>query len=274
MGSYKNRLYPRMTERPLRFRLNPHSPLYYGLVLAFLGEGSQEGCTHAIDSGPYQVPTRHYEGQPAIMVHDAFLGRHVLKVVGENMRTIRMAHDMTITYPWCVAQWAHLDNLALLPIAGLGGPGGSGQTYSLACNSTGIYIAGDIYFVGPFNVNVPTNKWFHASFNAVQLGFNEAWFDGAYAGAHSGNTGNFTIRYVHGREDRATTNNGYLADLMAWNNRILTTNEAAALADPGNVDLRVGGVPLILPPRRRSWPGITITTQDEVITLPTLLAEC
>ncbi|GIV51757.1 MAG: hypothetical protein KatS3mg038_2278 [Candidatus Kapaibacterium sp.] len=66
---------------------------------------------------------------------------------------------------------------------------------------------------------------------------------------------------------------GELTDVMVFA-RALSSSEIAQLADPGNVDLRVGGIPLILPPRRRSWPGITITTQDEVITLPTLLAEC
>jgi hypothetical protein len=34
----------------------------------------------------------------------------------------------------------------------------------------------------------------------------------------------------------------------------LSPGEVAALADPANVDLRVGGVPLILPPRRRCFP--------------------
>jgi len=30
-----------------------------------------------------------------------------------------------------------------------------------------------------------------------------------------------------------------------------------AVQDPSNVDLRVGGVPLILPPRRRFWPVVS-----------------
>ncbi|GIV53297.1 MAG: hypothetical protein KatS3mg038_3818 [Candidatus Kapaibacterium sp.] len=127
MGSYKNRLYPRMTERPLRFRLNPYSPLYYGLVLAFLGEGAQEGCTHAIDSGPYQVPTRHYEGQPAIYEYDPYLGRHVMRVTNDNMRTIRLAYDVVLEYPWFCSAWIKVPYFR--SYAAFGGTGVAGQTF-------------------------------------------------------------------------------------------------------------------------------------------------
>ncbi|GIV52539.1 MAG: hypothetical protein KatS3mg038_3282 [Candidatus Kapaibacterium sp.] len=271
MGSYKNRLYPRMTERPLRFRLNPYSPLYYGLALAFLGEGAQEGCTHAIDSGPYQVPTRHYEGQPATLVYDSHLRRPVLSVVSENRRTIRLAYDVILTYPWSAAVWAHQH--AVDKITGFGGTGGIGRTYVWITDSSKVYVAGTLgasTFGGPGSL---VNVWLHGAFSVLN-GLVSGWINGKYMGTNAHTIGDLPIRYIHGREDAFSTNTGYLADLLAWNNRILTTNEAAALADPGNVDLRVGGVPLILPPRRRSWPGITITTQDEVITLPTLLAEC
>jgi len=47
--------------------------------------------------------------------------------------------------------------------------------------------------------------------------------------------------------------NSVIADALAWT-RMLSEAEIAALADLSNVDLRVGGVPLILPPRRRFWP--------------------
>jgi len=51
--------------------------------------------------------------------------------------------------------------------------------------------------------------------------------------------------------------NGFLTDIMLWS-RCLTESEIAALADPSNVDLRVGGVPLILPPRRRFFASVEI----------------
>jgi len=49
---------------------------------------------------------------------------------------------------------------------------------------------------------------------------------------------------------------GMATDVMHVN-RCLFPAEIAALADPSNVDLRVGGIPLILPPRRRFWPVVS-----------------
>ena len=46
---------------------------------------------------------------------------------------------------------------------------------------------------------------------------------------------------------------GFMADILCFSSK-LTQDDAKNLADPSNVDLRVGGVPLILPPRRRVWP--------------------
>jgi hypothetical protein len=64
-----------------------------------------------------------------------------------------------------------------------------------------------------------------------------------------------------GRCDAYTTNYllGYLADVCVWN-RVLAAYEIAALADPSNTDLRIGGVPLIQS-MRRYWPtGVTLAT--------------
>lgn len=47
---------------------------------------------------------------------------------------------------------------------------------------------------------------------------------------------------------------GSVADAMCWE-RDITLGEISALADPSNVMLEVGGVPLILPPRRVSFPA-------------------
>ncbi|GIV52796.1 MAG: hypothetical protein KatS3mg038_3317 [Candidatus Kapaibacterium sp.] len=272
MGSYKNRLYPRMTERPLRFRLNPYSPLYYGLVLAFLGEGAQEGCTHAIDSGPYHVPTRHYEGQPAIYEYDSYLGRHVMRVTNDNMRTIRLAYDVVLEYPWFCSAWAKFHAYDIL--IAFGGTGGGGRTFFWNPKSVNtIEVAGtnNVVSFPILHASVDTTWQHFAGGTTGTLAF--GWFKDKTVSSSAAAIGNFPIRYLHGRESGLITSRGAMADLMAWN-RPLTDSEGRSLGDPGNVDLRVGGVPLILPPRRRSWPGITITTQDEVITLPTLLAEC
>jgi hypothetical protein len=45
---------------------------------------------------------------------------------------------------------------------------------------------------------------------------------------------------------------GSIADPMMFE-RVLSPAEVRAIADPGNTDLRVGGIPLILPKARRLW---------------------
>jgi len=55
------------------------------------------------------------------------------------------------------------------------------------------------------------------------------------------------------RTDRELKWWGELSDPCIWRAR-LGQSELSALADPSNVDLRVGGIPAILPPARRWWP--------------------
>jgi len=43
---------------------------------------------------------------------------------------------------------------------------------------------------------------------------------------------------------------GFIADVLVWQG-VISLEIMKAVQDPSNVDLRVGGVPLILPPRRR-----------------------
>jgi len=46
----------------------------------------------------------------------------------------------------------------------------------------------------------------------------------------------------------------WLIDVMYWT-RALPDNEVKVVMDPTNVDYRIGGVPLILPPRRQMFPA-------------------
>ncbi len=96
------------------------------------------------------------------------------------------------------------------------------------------------------------NNWNHAlaihSSSGAQIYLNSD----IVAQTRSSNGQHIMITGIHfGRDNNSF--HGYLTDHALWA-RILSNNEILALADPSNVDLRVGGVPLILPPRRRIWP--------------------
>jgi len=58
---------------------------------------------------------------------------------------------------------------------------------------------------------------------------------------------------------RTSNEGGCYGDLMYWT-RALTDNEIKAVSDLNNIDYRLGGVPLILPPQRRLWPVVFAET--------------
>ena len=51
---------------------------------------------------------------------------------------------------------------------------------------------------------------------------------------------------------------GSVVDVIAAD-AAFSNSEISQMADPFNVDLRIGGIPLILPPRRRYWPVVSET---------------
>ena len=58
---------------------------------------------------------------------------------------------------------------------------------------------------------------------------------------------------------------GYIADVMYWR-RALSENEIIAISDVNNIDYRLGrnSPPLLLPPQRKLWPVVIITTPQAV----------
>ncbi|GIV52294.1 MAG: hypothetical protein KatS3mg038_2815 [Candidatus Kapaibacterium sp.] len=276
------KLYPRMRERPPEFRINPASPLYDGLVLACLGQHA--GAGYMYDSSPYGNHGVFENKSISQWQWHKDLSRYVLRFNGASGERVNVgdAKGTDSLQQLSIAVWFAKD-------VGVGGDRGIVEQYDWGEGVNDGFLM-RISNVSTLRFGIID----HVAFPEVQATITD---DGSWHHAVGIWSGTEEYLYVNGvlRATRGATANlsyivnpliigassdlvwnffiGLIGDPMIWR-RALSDSEGKALADPGNVDLRVGGVPLILPPRRRSWPGITITTQDEVITLPTLLAEC
>ena len=106
---------------------------------------------------------------------------------------------------------------------------------------------------------IPAMTWHHSCGVFRRSSFIELWINGILASTTNASAiSSMSHSYAPciGNHDGGTAGDnwdGFLADIALFS-RALVPAEIAALADPSNVDLRVGGVPLILPPRRRFWP--------------------
>lgn len=111
----------------------------------------------------------------------------------------------------------------------------------------GLYLNGGYQLTA----NMENGTWYH---NVVQWNGKWQWLiNGHMVGDYPefGGLGRTMLDFGYGYNG---TFDGFYADAIIWTGRALAPSEIEQLADPSNVDLRVGGVPLILPPRRRLWP--------------------
>jgi hypothetical protein len=140
-----------------------------------------------------------------------------------------------------------------------------------------------------WNMNSTAFVIYNSDYSTRKLGvwrdssWPHAYLNGVDIGAHRGNINN-VVRYRPGTNGfewvgyASTTaslptfedtdhivawnslDDGYniewLTDVMYWT-RALSDNEVKAVMDNTNVDYRIGGVPLILPPRRQMFPATT-----------------
>jgi hypothetical protein len=247
--------YPKLRERSPNFRINAGSPLYNGLV--FAGLGQHYGSTCCQDESPQKNhgTLTGYAGTgntPADKwVFDGTLRRWGLTLGGTNTVPLAAggfssAGDYSISVWWRYMlsdHWSALItfNNAGLICEGLGGDNSLGLMEPSG-NGTDHYtdvplVVGGLYHI--LGTRSGTTYKLYLNGKSMTLGGMDAGYalggiyrlGGGYAAQHA---------------------NGTLFDPLVWN-RIRGPNEVAALADPGNVDLRVGGVPLILP-LRRCWP--------------------
>lgn len=239
-------LYPRMRERPMEFRINYDAPLAEGLVFAGLGGHGCVGSMVYPDSSLYaNHGTLTNMDAATDWVWDEELGRWVLDFQAGAEYVNLPVEILAGLSAWSMSVWA-------IPLSNaqgyiLNAPHASGNTLLQQRKSkfqayVGGYATAEIAFqYGPWVNHVITFSG--SRFDYYIAGVWQEGRSATWPGASAFGLGNRVLS-----QDRGWI--GRICDAAVFN-RILTPSEISALADPSNVDLRVGGVPLILPPRRR-----------------------
>jgi len=265
-----------MRERPMEFRINYDAPLAEGLVFAGLGGHGCIGSMVYPDSSLYANHGRLVNMDAATdWVWDTELRRCALQT--EIAASLQYA---------AIPMGGGLDGRSVYTIVSfarwIGTQDAGYEDYGHLCarqkdkrfsnNVVGIRSAdpsvGCIY-IAPFSYSddrvngstpVGNNRWRHVAITVMKPAV-QIFLDGVVDGngytnlvPSSDPTVPLSIGAWYG--DGAGQMNGTIADFMTYS-RGLSDAEISALADPSNVDLRVGGVPLILPPRRRFWPVVS-----------------
>ncbi len=251
-------LYPKMRERPEYFRINRNSPLWDGLVFAGLGGQGCVGSTRFADSGPYGThgtlinmdPRTHWVWDKTLRRWTTYYDKTAIKCVefGRIERWFFDNKNFTVAI-WKYATSSYSDTTRIFLQHEAVNPPYTGWTIQ--------YYAGYFWFLNTtWTLAQPTNTWY-CIVGVLRRGATiESFVNGALIASNAdpgginlacnrkARLGNFDPGYAY------QNFTGFLADPLLWE-RDLTSSEIAAIADPSNVDLRVGGVPLILPPKRK-----------------------
>jgi len=263
-----------MTQRPERFRLNRRSPLFRGLVFAGLGGLGFEFTDRFPDASDFgNHGTLTDMDPPSDWVWSPELGRWVIDYDGSGdyikvPAAITMIGATQITR----ASWVRYESTITRAIGGHWG--GSNDLRSWAWLASRhvdydiTYYAGTSggYPYGRTNANAITKDvWHHVAVVFDGAGANnesrlKIYVDGVslpltFSGTIPNSVETADELPLIGRQSDNLSRDwlGKLGDFLCAN-RAFSPAEISALADPSNVDLRVGGIPAILPPARRWWP--------------------
>jgi hypothetical protein len=272
-----SRRYPRMTERPEDFQVNPEWPLWNDLFCFFAPQSSVMRLYGQVDEALLRYSTNAVVKRPYWIPE---IGRFAVDL--QNERQINKLYTGK-TYSWSNVQpmtamgWITTTDVFISDSYGT-------DLISICNNNVGLQFFFESGTLVPrrillriiFNCDlfVRTTTTDLVSFTTTHHAIT---YDGSgstngmntYVNGKpstkqvvsnsftSASSVNFQIA-ISGRQDNplTITNAGYVADLMLFR-RVLSQSEIEQLADPTNVDLRIGNVPLILSPRRRFWPVVT-----------------
>lgn len=251
------RLYPRLKERPAEFVINHDAPLAEGLRWAGLGGGRCLGSMVFYDSSPAKLHgTLVNMSAQADWLWDTAIGRWATRFDAASRKYITAATVSVVPagVPCALAVWVKAATPgSYTGILAYYSRVSSGMIIESHTGSLRAYVNGQVFLVPGF----ADGTWHHGVLQRVRSTA-YAFVDG---GRESGSLTHGTIydmfspvAYDYGWFGHTSyMYTGLAADPMIWH-RALNTAELAALADPYNVDLRVNGIPLILPPQRRFWP--------------------
>jgi hypothetical protein len=269
----------RPSQCPERFRLNPWSPLADAV---FLGLGPNQrgsaGTTDYEDSSPYggHGVLTNYAGSgdaPAERWRfDNYLKRWALGLDGSDdfvQFGPSPQNTWTQNTPFTLAAWVKsAANLGTLFQNGISSGNWDGIWWSWGLDGNNLHEIelhdSSLHYIYKMASAAATqNVWHHLAATNSGLGTEAGltvWNNGVAVSQSGGHYGTVALSTNRAWRIGATTKtppgyplSGSVSCVMAWQ-RMLPAAWIASLADPANVDLRVGGVPLILPVRR-FWPG-------------------
>lgn len=264
-------LYPKMRERPMEFRMNYDAPLAKGLVFAGLGGRGCVGSMVYPDSSLYGNHGRLINMDAAIdWVWSPELGRWATQHDTSSVNCVDFGH---------VEAWEFADTSFTVAIFALYRSLSSGwvrvfmqlEAESFPYPGWAIQGGGQLWFevydvngnTAAVSTSAPALYQWTSVVGVFQRGgqvrlYLNGLLKSAINASAIGSLKNSKRARLANYDPGSSTQNfdGLLADACLWS-RALTPPEISALADRSNVDLRVGGVPLILPPRRRYWPVVS-----------------
>ena len=257
-------LYPKMRERPMEFRINYDAPLADGLVFAGLGGHGCVGSMVYPDSSLYGNHGRLINMDAATdWVWVPELGRWTVALnVPFNYAEIYLPTPIRINanvnLTWSL--WLHpVEWHGANPGLWRAGVSADDHSFFMIFQGTSglpwIRISETEVLRPNSGYAVALNTWTHVSYLVESASLAQFFANGKleHSANHSVPTPNFEIYRFGWQYTRDQATCGMYGDTL-MHARKLSQDEISALADPSNVDLRVGGVPLILPPRRRFWP--------------------
>jgi len=264
-------LYPKMRERPPEFRVNRAWPFVGNIKLGVVPPRVWSNV------GYYNYQLRNVLNAPSI-VYVPHLRRHAIYFPNVNKTDY-----YTITAPFSMSDlglgrrflavtwaWASPDIISTTWLGDIISdfttwPSYQGATFNRikwSTNAMESYIYPGDYRATSAKNFLARSTWM---FLTTRGAYNSlAVYRDDILGASTslgGNIGSGTTLKIGNRGDLGSGDGntyiwvGYVTDvlLLDTDNMIISRE----LADPSNIDLRIGGIPLILPPRRRFWPVVS-----------------
>ena len=246
-----------MRERPPIFDLNhSSSPLARGLVFAGLGSGPGAGMY--VDSSFARNHGLLTNMDPATDWCNTDIGPAILLSDNNDSITVPDAPSLNPTSELTLWTMCYPTDLTTPAYPSLFGKGWAQQFNLIADYSGGGAYAGNaraIVHIGGVRRDLTNgsamvvNKWQSVAM-VVRSGYQRLYHNGVGADPFS-YTGAITVTandLLIGDSSSQQSFAGYISSACIWN-RALSPSEIAVLADPSNVNLSCGGVPLIREPR-------------------------
>lgn len=261
--------YPRMKMRPPGFRLNPEWPLYGSIVSAWLPDPNMVGSTDYHDAvgrnpgtltgytGAGDTPADRWKFDPA-------MNRWVLSCDGTDDYVVCNPVNVPTGSRFTVMAWAKFTtgNAGTAePICAGAAVADSGSFSLYAYGSASFYFDIGSTHVAYVSSGTSVTTW--NCWTGIWDGVGHLYRNGVLL-AENSNAATYSYSTKPtwiGRRSTTGFCNGLLGDVLVVRQADVGL---LGLANPSNLDLRLGGVPLILPPARSLWPASTTAPTNAI----------